>query len=478
MATDALLGIDLGTSGVKALVVATDGTVLAEADAAHPVSAPAHGWAETDPKEWWTACVGAVHAALARAGHPRIVAIGLDGQMHGLVLASADGTPVRPALLWADQRATGELVRWRGLSAAEQTRLANPLTPGMLGPLLSWTARHEPAALAAARWALLPKDWLRLHLTNNAATDPSDASATLLWDMPANTWSSAAIDAAGVPGRLLPPVRSSAKSSGELAPEAAAELGLNAGTPVAVGAGDTPAALHATGLRAQQAQLTVGSGAQLVLLTDTPAAVEGVNVYRTAAATGWYRMAAVQNAGIALEWVRGLLGADWTELYDAAAVGEPGAGKTLFVPHLTGERTPVLDPLATGVLSGLRLGTDRAAVLRAALEGVALSVRHAATALPGGLPASVRLAGGGARHPAFRRLLADVLGVELVPITLRSASGLGAALLAADAVGLSVPAPALGLDLPVRPGPDRAAYDDVFAAYTAAVDYGAHARAR
>ncbi|RCV47879.1 xylulokinase [Marinitenerispora sediminis] len=476
MAVRALLGIDLGTSGVKALVTGVDGAALGEADAEYPVVSARPGWAETDPGLWWSATVRAVRAALAgareRAGDCAVAAIGLDGQMHGLVLADAAGRPVRPALLWADQRAAAVLGRWTGLPAGLRGRLANPLVPGMTGPLLRWVAEHEPEAAAAARWALLPKDWLRLRLTGAAGTEPSDASATLLWDVPADGWSAEAAAAVDLPERLLPPVLPSGAAAGGLTAAAARELGVAPDVPVAAGAGDTPAALLATGLRPGQAQVTVGSGAQVVTLAGTAEPVPGVHVYRTATAAGWYRMAAVQNAGIALDWVRGLLGTSWPELYESADTGAPGADGVTFVPHLTGERTPVLDPAATGALSGLRLASDRGTVLRAALEGVALSVRHAASALPGGLPPQVRLAGGGTRHPAFRRLLADVLGVELHPVRLRSASALGAALLAAEAAGLPAPPIALEEAEPVRPGERSADYEPVFARYLERVRLG------
>ncbi|GAA3742632.1 xylulokinase [Spinactinospora alkalitolerans] len=469
---EALLGIDLGTSGVKALVLARDGTVLGEAEADHPVDSPRPGWAETDPGRWWSAAVRAVGDALARAeagtaGGVEVAGVGLDGQMHGLVLAEADGTPVRPALLWADQRAAGPVARWSELARGERDRLANPPAPGMTGPLLRWITEHEPAAARRARWALLPKDWLRLRLTGRASTEPSDASATLLWDMPAGTWSGAALAAAGASGALLPPVVRSGAAAGTLTGPAAAALGLAAGVPVAGGAGDTPAALLATGLRPGQAQVTVGSGAQIVTPAEEPTPVPGVHVYRTAEDAGWYRMAAVQNAGLALNWVRGLLGADWAELYGSCRNGEPGAGGVTFVPHLTGERTPVLDASATGTLSGLRLASGRTALLRAAAEGVALSLRHAATALPGGLPESVRLLGGGTRDPAFRQLLADVLGVRLVPTGLRSASALGAAVLAARAAGLPDPRIAPAEEPAVPPGEHAAAYGEVFERYLA-----------
>lgn len=463
MAEEALVGIDLGTSGVKAAVVGAGGAVLAEAEESYPVAAPRPGWAETEPELWWRATASAVRAALAQARESapiEVIGLGLDGQMHGLVLARGGGAPVRPALLWADQRAESVLPAWVALPGELRTRLANPLVPGMAGPMLAWLAEHESGTVGAARWALLPKDWLRLRLTGRAATEPSDASATLLWDIPADTWSAAAIAQSGFTERLLPPLRPSDAVAGTLTGEASADLGLPDGLPVAAGASDTAAALLASALRPGEVQVTVGSGAQITTLTDDPAPVSGIHVYRTAESAGWYRMAAVANAGLALNWVRSLLRASWAEVYASCVAGEPGAGGVTFVPHLARERAVEGQP--TGRLSGLRLGTDRTAVLRAAVEGVAFSLRRAASLLPGGTGASMRLAGGGGRDPGVRRLLADVLGVELRPFGQRSASVLGAVLLAARAVGVPDPSVPLAGEPPVSPGPHAAAYDELY----------------
>ncbi len=459
MATRVLLGIDLGTSGVKAVAIGLDGAILAEAARDHPVHSPRAGWAESRPGDWWDAAVAAVAEVLA-AGPYEVAGIGVDGQMHGLVLTGADGVPVRPALLWADSRATGELAAWEGLPADARARLANPLVPGMTGPLLSWVRRHEPETYARARVALLPKDWLRYRLTGAFATDPSDASATLLWDVPGDRWSQEAAAAAHVDPGLLPPVLPSGACAGELA----CALGpVRPGVPVAVGAADTAAALLATGLAVPDGggygdvQITVGTGAQIVRPVHRPRAADRprTHLYRAAASDSWYAMAAVQNAGLALGWVRRVLGLTWQELYEA-----DDAGGVTFVPYLTGERSPVLSTRARGAWLGLDLAAGRAQLARAAVEGVAFSIRHALEALPGPAPAHARVTGGGVTHPAFRRLLAGVLGIPLQPITVRSASAVGAALLAANAAALPPPRPPVTAEPPIRPvsGDHEAAY--------------------
>ncbi|APU14000.1 MULTISPECIES: xylulokinase [Actinoalloteichus] len=466
MTTEALLGIDLGTSGVKTVLLAASGEILSEGSADCPLHSARAGWAEADPRDWWIAVVHAVGQAVARCGTRSAVAVrgvGVTGQMHGLVLVDRHGDPVRPALLWPDRRALAQSEEWGELPTVLRGRLANPITPGMTGPLLSWVAEHEPEHCATADRLLLPKDWLRLRLTGAVGTDPSDASATLLWDVAADTWSERAVEAMGLPSRLLPPVGHSEATAGALRPAEAAELGLPAGIPVVFGAADTPAALLATGLRPGEVQLTIGSGAQLVSLTDDPSAAPQplVHLYRTARPQGWYRMAAVQNAGLALDWVRSLLGADWSEVYAAAAEGEPGADGVTFVPYLTGERTPRMDPTLASTFTGLRLGHDRRTILRAAVEGVAFAIRDAASALPEPLPDVIRLAGGGIRDDRFRALVADVLDVELSPVELRSASAVGAAILAAAGAGLPVPPAGRADGSPVRPsGRDHSAAFD------------------
>jgi xylulokinase len=469
----ALLGVDLGTSGAKAVLLGTDGRLLAEAEAGYPVDSPQPGWAETDPAAWWRAVVAAVRAALGRAGGVEVAAVGIDGQMHGLVLADQAGRPLRPALLWPDARAVEEAEAWMALPEPRRAALANPIVPGMTGPLLAWVARHEPWAYRRARFTLLPKDWLRHRLTGTAATDPSDASATLLWDLPADRWAHDVAAAVGLEPDLLPPVVASGEPAGSLRPDAAGALGLPAGLPVAAGAADTAAALLATGLAdPAEVQLSVGTGGQIVrpVPRPAPAPAPRTHLYRAAAPARWYAMAAVQNAGLALDWARRTLQAGWPELYGAARAGPPGALGVTFVPHLTGERTPVLRPDARGAWAGLGLAADRATLLQAAAEGVAFALRHALEALPGPRPPHLRLAGGGTLDPRFRALLADVLGAELRPVEVRSASAVGAALLAAEAAGLPPPAVPLRAGEPVAPSARSAAYDEAFDRYVRLVD--------
>lgn len=436
------LGVDLGTGSVKALLLSEDGSSLGESSTPYSVNAPRAGWAETSPEEWWTAVAEVVRAAVGDYG-PAVSAIGLSGQMHGVVLADGSGTPLRPAVLWADTRSTGELAVYRNLEGEARRRLANPPAAGMAGPTLLWLRDHEPEVYCAARWALQPKDWLRLRLTGETAAEPSDASATLLYDIASNGWDHELLETLGLRGDLFAPLTNSWEKAGSLTAEAAGHLGLYSGLPVAAGAGDTAAAMIGSGLlEPGLVQLTVGTGGQIVApkVRPEPDPYGRTHLYRAAAPDLYYSMAAVQNAGLALEWVRKLLGVSWDEVYDEAFSVSPGADGASFLPYLSGERTPHFDPGARGAWTGVGLGHDRAHLLRAALEGVAFALREGLEALEaaGAEAPELRLAGGGTTRETWRQLLADVLArpLHLLPDDAAGkASARGAALLAGVACG-------------------------------------------
>jgi xylulokinase len=432
------LGLDLGTSSAKAVVVDTGGEVLAQASAGYTVTSTVAGYAESEPAHWWSAVTACAREAV-RAARTRPSAIGLSGQMHGLVLASADGGALRPALLWADSRATGSLRAYRLLGSGALTRLANPLAPGMTGPMLVWIAKNEPRTYTEARWALQPKDWLRARLTGEIYAEPSDASATLLYDVMGDRWDLEVVGALGLEAGLLAPLLPSAGApAGHLVTEAATNLGLPAGIPVAAGAGDTAAAALGSGIGPGDIQLTVGTGAQVIrpLAAPVSRADAGVNLYRSATPDGWYHMGATLSAGLSLNWVREIMNATWEELY-ASADHSGQAHDPIFVPHLSGERTPYSDPALRGSWTALSLADDRASLLRSALEGTAFSIRDALDALlTDERPPHLRLAGGGTLAAGWRQLLADVLGLPLYAVDVPAASGRGAALLGARAAGL------------------------------------------
>ncbi|HEU4742959.1 MAG TPA: xylulokinase [Meiothermus sp.] len=430
------LGLDLGTGSLKALLLDEEGRVRGEASRAYPVHSPYPGWAESDPQDWWKAAGEAVRKAVRDPAEVR--AIGFSGQMHGVVLCQADGTPLRPAILWADGRSGEELEPYRRLPAEFRRRLANPPAVGMAGPSLLWLKDHEPEAYRRARWALQPKDWLRLRLTGEARAEPSDASATLMYDLEADSWFHALLEQLGLRQDWLAPLVPSAAVAGHLTEEAAAHLGLGVGIPVAAGAADTAAALLGGGVAPGEAQLTVGSGAQIAVVLEE-ARIDPTlrtHLYRAAWPGRWYALAAMQNAGVALEWVLGVLGLNWTAAYAEARKAPPGCEGLTFLPYLTGERTPHLDPQARGVWAGLGLGHHRAHLVRSALEGLAFTLREGLEALGPAVFATgpLRIAGGGTLEPFWRQMLADVLGRPLWASSVPAASARGAALLAAMAL--------------------------------------------
>jgi xylulokinase len=439
--THAVLGIDLGTSQLKALIATPDGEILGRGRAAYPVIVPAEGHAETDPEDWWRAARTAVREALAHAASSattattgragtEIVGLAVTGQMHGVVLAGADGRPRRQAILWLDRRAAAEAAGYGELPPDMTAPLGNQPSPGMAGPILRWLTRHEPASVDGARWALQPKDWLRMRMTGEAATDPTDASGTLLFDLPKNAWADELIEALGLPKDKLPDVREPTDTAGRLLPGAAAELGLDPGTPVATGTADTAAALYAVYHRDRDALLTLGSGGQWVAAEPGFRPAPNTNLFR-AVGGGFYRLAAAQNVGTTLDWVRNVLDVSWQHMYDTA--GRPWRPDTpLFLPYLTQERW---DAAATGTWAGLTLAQQRDDLLRAALEGVAFLLRARLEDLraAGHHPESAIIGGGGTRHPAWRQLLADVLGLPLHPAPTTWLSAAGATMVAATA---------------------------------------------
>jgi xylulokinase len=450
----AFLGVDLGTSGLKLSLVGADGVILAEAEESYDVRAPAPSHAETDPAEW----AAALHRAGERLAASRpesdaqtpVAAIGVTGQMHGVVLTDRTGRPVRAAVLWPDQRAADVLPRWRGLSADARARLANPLVAGMPGPLLTWLNEHERASLDAAARVTTPKDWLRGHLTEDTVGERSDASATLLWDVVADDWSTEGLSLAGISRDQLPPLVASDEVVG------ASDFGgsngaTSAAVPVVAGAADTAAALVA--LRATQQDrawntslvVNAGTGIQIV----RPGATAGTrtdpitHLYADADG-GWYDMLAIQNGGIALSWVQQALDVRWEELVTLAKQSPAGSKGALFLPFLTGERGGVASPGSTASWSSLTTSTSRPELARSAFEAFAFTVRRGIAVL-GGHQGAVLLSGGGARDPWVRQLLADVLDRPLRYVRLRSASALGAAVLAARGIGVPLPVPATSI---------------------------------
>jgi len=443
------LGIDIGTGSTKAGLVDGAGRLLAVGRHPHPPSEPRPGWSEADPARWLDAVVSATTEALAGIESvPTVSAVGFSGQMHGVVVCDADAAPLRPAVLWSDRRSEPDLAGLGDRLGPEvRTRLANPVVAGMAGSTLAALRRLEPGLIERAELVLQPKDWVRAQLTGVVATEATDASATLLWDIPGDRWSVEAAEVFGVERGWLSPVAAPGEAAGTLRVDWAECLGLPAEIPVAAGAADTAAALLGAGLSVGETQLSTGTGGQLARLVDEPTVDPSgrTHLYR-AVDDRWYAMAAIQNAGIAIDWAIAVLGADEGEVGAAMSLARSADGAVTFLPYLTGERTPHLDASLTGRWVGLRPGTSRAALIRSVFEGVALALRDGLDALrAAGHPIEAALlAGGGSVAPWWRQLLADTLDMPLVPHDAADASVRGAGLLGWAAVGVEID-PAAGV---------------------------------
>lgn len=471
---DVTLGLDVGTGSTKVGLIDAAGRLLAVGRSAHPPAEPRPGWSEADPERWLAAAGRAASVALAASADAsiRVVGVGLSGQMHGVVACGPGTEPLRPAVLWSDRRSEPDLAALaRCLTPEVRSQLGNPLVAGMAGPTLAALARLEPSTVERIETVLQPKDWIRARLTGVAATDPSDASATLLWDVTGDRWSEAAAAAFAVDRHWLPPVLAATDVAGELLPAGADALGVVPGVPVAIGAADTAAALLGAGVAMGETQLSTGTGGQLAKRLAAPSTDPSgrTHLYRDAGRS-WYAMAAIQNAGIAVEWVKRLLGADDAEIEAAmttrrsdTAGGGPGDGgpgddaiddAIVFLPYLTGERTPHLDPTLAGRWTGLRPGTTRSALIRSVFHGVALALRDGLDALEaaGHHIDEALLAGGGSLAPWWRQLLADALEIPLVAHDAADASVRGAGLLAWASLGVEIdPAETVTRASPVEP---------------------------
>jgi xylulokinase len=443
-----VLGIDLGTSSLKAVALAEDGTVRAAPAFSYPIRVPHPGWAEQDPEGWWAAARGAIGALLDGGIAPDdVAALAVGGQMHGTVLLDEAGTSVRPAIIWPDSRTGAEAARAEAALAAQGLipRLGGGVAAGFMLASLLWLRDHEPDAWRRAARALLPKDYLRFRLTGAVAAEPSDGSGVPAIDLPRREWSREALAALDLPTSLFPPLRASTAPAGALTEDAARATGLRPGIPVLMGGSDQAMAAIGSGLLHPGALLiSISTGGQLVapLAAPLPDPARGLRTLCHAVEGTYLALSATLGAGLSLRWLREAVFEDRDEGSDArlaalAATAPPGAGGLIFLPYLAGERAPLLDPAASGLLLGLRLEHGRAHLARAALEGVAMSLRHALEPLQeaGVHTERVILAGGMARSDLMRRIIAGVLDHPITPLETAEQSALGAALLAAVHAG-------------------------------------------
>ncbi len=460
----ALLGIDLGTTGVKAALFATDdGRVLSSAFSDYPLMHPHPGWAEQHPADWWRATIAAIRLCLETAAAQGVQAadvhgIGLSGQMHGVVLLDEAQQVLRPCIIWADQRSDVQC-RWmtERVGAANLIEaVSNPALPGFSAPKVLWVRDHEPEIFARTRTILLPKDYIRFRLTGKLAMEISDAAGTCLLDVKRGAWAQSVLEAIELDPALWPPIVASDAVCGTITAEVAELTGLVAGTPVAGGGADNACGAVGSGVvRPGLALVSIGTSGVVLAHSPTPQVdtsgpIPRVHTFNHAVPQAWYLMGVTQGAGLSLRWVRDNIGLPeralerWTgmDAYELlameAAQVPPGSNGLIFLPYLQGERTPHLDAWARGGWIGLTASHDRRHLVRAVLEGVAFSLKDCFTILrEQGLPLEqVRATGGGAHSLVWRQIIADVLGVELVTTNAQEGPAFGAALLAGVASGI------------------------------------------
>lgn len=447
--TARLIGIDLGTSSLKVVLLNDAAQVVGVAAADYPIESSAPGHAEQNPHDWWLALRRALDGALAQCGgrSDGLIGIGLSGQMHGIVAVDAQHQPLRSAILWADQRG-GEETAFIQQTVDQDTLIqttGSHASVAFSAPKILWLRQHESDVFARCVTILQPKDYLHLRLTGEIATEATDASGTLLFDIRQRDWSDMLLDSLDLPRRLFPPVHHSLSKIGVVSRVAAAELGIPAGIPVIAGAGDTPAQAIGYGvLETRTVLATISTGGQLFAAIDEPRIDPAGRVHTLCHVTPdrWYVLGALQAAGLALRWFRDQLlqiapPFSFEELAAAAEHVPAGAQGLIFLPYLLGERTPHMNHQARAVFCGFTLRHDRAAATRAVMEGVALAFRDAlGVFLALGVPIdTVMLGGGGSRSAVWQRIMADVLGMPIELPAATEGAAQGAALLAGVGVG-------------------------------------------
>ena len=445
--TDLFLGIDVSTTSSKALLVDHLGQVIASASNQHTISNPYPLWSEQDPYEWWLASRASIRQALAQANATgeAVKAVGLTGQMHGLVLLDKTGQVLRPAILWNDQR-TGaecdEITRRVGFERFLHTTGNRALT-GFTAPKILWVRKNEPEVYARVDHILLPKDYVRFRLTSAQAVDKADGSGMILFDLKSRDWSTDILKILDIPHVWLPETYEGPEVTGVITPKAAQETGLKAGTPVVGGGGDQAA--QAVGVGAVTSgivALTLGTSGVVFASTHEPfIEPEGrLHAFCHSVPGTWHLMGVMLSAAGSLRWYRDTFKSDLTydELLAPAEKIPAGSEGLIFLPYLTGERTPHPDPLARAAFVGLNIRHTLPHLTRAVLEGVSFGLRDSMELIRSaglGQIDQVRLSGGGARSPLWRQILSDVMGTELVTVNTTEGAAFGAALLAGVGAG-------------------------------------------
>ena len=477
-----VLGIDVSTTATKAVLVDPSGVVVGIGSAEYGYEVPQPLWSEQDPELWWTGAVAAIRSVLASTGvaSADIAAIGLTGQMHGAVLLDAADAVLRPAILWNDQRTAAECDAIRAAVGRERliAITGNDALTGFTAPKLVWVRDHEPDVWRRVAHLLLPKDFVRLRLTGEHALDKADGAGTILFDLAARDWSPVVLGALGIDPAWMPPTFEGPMPTGGVTTSAAAATGLRPGTPVVAGGGDQAANAVGTGVVSPgTVALSLGTSGVIFAATDRPIFEPAgrVHAFCHAVPDRWHLMSVMLSAAGSLRWFREALAPDlsFADLVQAAGEVPAGSDGLLFLPYLTGERSPHPDPLARGAFVGLTVRHDRRHLTRAVLEGVAFGLRDGLDLMiAAGMPApgEIRVSGGGTSSALWRQILADVLDAEIATVNTTEGAAFGAALLGAVGAGWfsTVDTACAALVSATRvavPGADAGAYAERHAAY-------------
>jgi xylulokinase len=476
------LGVDTSTTATKALLMAADGQVLGVASSEYTYETPQPLWTEQHPDLWWQGTIDSIRQVLAQTGvdPADVKGVGLTGQMHGLVLLDAAGEVLRPAILWNDQRTGAQCHEIRERLGKERLIqiTGNDALTGFTAPKILWVRENEPEVYARTAHILLPKDYVRYRLTGGFAADKAGGAGTILFDIATRDWSPEVLDALDIPAEWLPKTHEGPEITGTLSAEAAQATSLKLGTPVVGGGGDQAA--QAVGVGAVEpgiVALTLGTSGVVFASTPEPfVEPEGrLHAFCHSVPDRWHLMGVMLSAAGSLRWYRDTLapGVHFETLLAPAAEVPVGSEGLLFLPYLTGERTPHPDPLARGAFVGLTVRHTQPHMTRTVLEGVAFGLRDSFELMKSAGLAEirqVRVSGGGAKSPLWRQILADVLGVELVTVNTAEGAAYGAALLAATGTGVypsvdSACAAVIQTTGRTTPGPASTTYEELYPLY-------------
>jgi xylulokinase len=444
-----LLGIDIGTSTTKAVLWDAAAAQIVAISTGHeyPIHKPQPNYAEQNPDDWWDATVKAVRDVMQQVGKVNIAGISFSGQMHGVVLLDAAQKPLHPAIIWADQRSNEQVVGLLEIFTPDEFAQITGTLPavGFMAATLLWLKTHQPELLARTKYVISPKDYVRLKMTGLVHSEPSDAAATALFDIRSGNWSSTILEKTGLPADIFPPIVPSSAVVGELTATAASELGLQVSIPVIAGCADQPAQAIGNGLIAPgKASVTMGSGGQVfVPLENITQTDPRLHIFNHAVPRRWYSLGAILSAGLSLRWLRDVSGLQgnpdaYPILSQEAASVAAGADGLLFLPYLSGERTPHMNPHARGVFFGLSYHHTRGHLARAVMEGVTFALKQALdiSLELGGQVEAVIASGGGAESIVWRQIMADIFGLPLYQSHITEQAAVGAALVAGVGAGV------------------------------------------